>query len=203
LLSGFEVFQHYVALKSHFNTPSYDYIKYRAKTTVKRSSYEKRNDKAFFERLANRNMDYIIPYLVANFVENENLWVGDLTLNQESEEIYFAWRKRMSRLFTTARSDMENIRDFLANRSLTFNDLFVVKEGSQPIIFRLLVQRYITLETYIIMDTVLGFSARFDRMLKNDYIYEQWSLKIKKYAPFLNLDKAKCHDEVKEIFLKS
>jgi len=148
-------------------------------------------------------MDYIIPFLVANFVANNNLWVGDLTINQESEEVYFEWRKKLSRIFTSAREDMTNIREFLSARNLHFDDLFAIKEGEQPIIFRLLVQRYISLETYIIMDIALNFGVRFDKRLHYDPIYERWGLKIRKYKPFLRLDQEKCLEEVKNVFVRN
>ncbi len=200
-MTGFEIFRHYVALKTHFNSDSYDYLKYGGKSTVKRQTYENRKDKQFFERLSNKHMSYTIPFLVANFVANKNLWIGDLTVNQESEETYFAWKKKMSRLWSITSEEMLNMETFMEKRGLKFNDLFKKQADSQPVIFRLMIQRYISMETYIIMDVALGFSTQFDAMLKGDVIYEQWSLKLRKYEPFLNLAKEDCVKITRDVFL--
>ena len=201
-MTGFDVYKKYVAIKTHFNDCNYDYIKHKGRINATYSSYTRRKDRNFFEKLAKKRMDYVIPFLVANFVADKNLWIGELVINEESFDIYFEWRRKISRLFSHSKMEMEKIRAFLNARNLSFNDLFAVEEGTQPIIFRLVLQRFISIETYIIMDTFLDFSSRFDRLLKNDFIYEQWSTKIKAYAPFLNLDKEKCRNVIKEVFLK-
>jgi len=198
--TGYECYTLYCALKAHFNS-SYDFVKYGGKIKPpKYSTYEKRRDRHFFERLANKNMDYILPFFVANFVANENLWIGDLVINLEGEEIYFAWKKKLSRIFTATSTEMKDLKSFIDTRDLKFDDLFSSKDGQQPIIFRLLTERFISLETYLIIDSILGFSSRLDKLLVNDLIYEKWSMKVKKYKPFVNIDKDRFKKEMISIF---
>lgn len=198
---GFEVYRQYVALKSHFNTDSYDYFKYKEKSRATHKSYMNRNDKSFFEKLGRFEMGYVVSYLVANFVSNENLWIGDVALNQESDEVYFAWKRKLSRLYTGAIEDVANMKTFMEKRNLTVDDLFKIdpKSQTQPIIFRLMIQRYISMETYLILDDAIGFSKVFDRKFDGDYVYEKWSLKARKYKPFLVLDKKRCENVAKNL----
>jgi len=199
-MTGYDVYRHYCGLKAHFNSV-YDYIKYGGKVKAKYSTYERRNDKVLFERLANKNMAYIIPFLVANFVYCDNLWIGDLVINKEAEDIYFSWKKKMSTLFRTSEEELRKVDAFLEARELNFNHLFEVEEDQQPVIFRLMTQRFISLETYIILDYAIGFSERFDRLLSDDIIYKKWSDKIKAYKPFLELPPDKCLVVCKKVFL--
>jgi len=198
-MDGYYVYQEYCGLKAHFNN-KYNYLKY-GKVRAKRATYERRKDKAFFERLAKKNMSYIIPFLVANFVSNHNLWIGDLVINKEAEDTYFQWKKKMSRLFMEATNEMSKVACFMKARDITFNRLFVVKEDEQPIIFRLMTQRFISLETYVIMDLALDFIPSFDQELDDDIIYKQWSDKVAAYKPFLQLPKEKCLIYVRKAFL--
>ena len=49
----FESYKLYNALKLHFETDSYDAVKYNFKTSVKPQSFFKRKDKYFFAKIAN------------------------------------------------------------------------------------------------------------------------------------------------------
>lgn len=190
----------YCALKAHF-TSTYQFDKYGGKIKPpKRETYLNRNDMMFFEAMANKNMDYILQFFVANFVHNENLWIGDLVINMDSEEIYFAWKKKLSRLITETRKEFSNIKKFIDERGLEFKELFEIKRGKYPILFRLLTERFISLETYLIMDLILEFSPRFRKHFSNDLVFEKWDRKVEKYKPFIRVDKERFKTEFKQVF---
>ena len=67
--------------------------------------------------------------------------------------------------------DIKEIKEFLEDRNLTFDDLFKVKGGDHPILFRFVEQKMIRVETYIIMDQVLNFSKNFKEQITDEYIY--------------------------------
>ena len=199
-MTPFEVYEKYVALKSHFNTESYDYLKFNGRVNARYSTFEKRRDKGLFERLARKNWDYVIPFMIANFVANENLWIGDLTLNAESETTYFEWKKKRGRIYTDTEIECASVADFMAQHDLHFNDLFKVEDEKLPIIFRLMIQRYISMETYLIMNLVLNFTKSFEPLMDNP-IYKKWELKLRKYQTFLALDSDRCRRIVSNAFL--
>ena len=64
-MSAFEAYKEYIALKNHFTKADYDYIKYNGKTGLKYTSFEKRKDKVFFEKLS--KIENVCDFLVANF----------------------------------------------------------------------------------------------------------------------------------------
>ena len=91
-MSAFEAYKEYVALKNHFTKPDYDFIKYNGKTGLKVSSFEKRKDKIFFEKLA--KIENYHEFLVANFSVNPKLWIRDLSYSEDAKLIYQDWKKR-------------------------------------------------------------------------------------------------------------
>jgi len=79
----------------------------------------------------------------------------------------------------------------------TFNDLFRIKEGNHPIIVRMVLQRIISLETFIILDRILGCGFNFNKRL-TDIIWKDFWMKICKYSPFININLEKCKKLLRE-----
>ena len=79
MITAYETFQLYNALKLHF-TGNYDFFKYNGKSNVSVDSFERRKDKYHFYKLSRKypNKEEMKNFLVANFVENDQMWVGDL-----------------------------------------------------------------------------------------------------------------------------
>ena len=91
--SGYQAYQIYQSLKLHFTT-DYDAVKYNYKTSVKQSSFERRRDRYFFEKLSRRfKREDLIHYFTANLIENQKVWIGDM-----SDEIYSAYVARYDKL---------------------------------------------------------------------------------------------------------
>ena len=91
-MSAFECYKEYVALKNHFRSDSYDYFKYNGKSKINSSSFEGRNDKLFFMKLAKhpdpRNL------ILSNLLVNDKIWVKDIAYNEDAKRIYNEWQKR-------------------------------------------------------------------------------------------------------------
>ena len=89
MIDGYEAFSLYQSLKLHFNQQTYDFFKYNGKTNTSKLVFENRKDKYHFYKLARKvtQKDDLVSFLVANFVENENVWVGDL-LTEDAEVNY-------------------------------------------------------------------------------------------------------------------
>ena len=96
--------------------------------------------------------------------------------------------------------DLKEVKEFLIARGLEFDRLFDVEEDEHPIIFRFVQQRMIEVETYIIMDKILGFSKRIAKDIKDSYIFPSEQYRYDRYAEFLNLERDKYIKIMKEIF---
>jgi hypothetical protein len=58
----------------------------------------------------------------------------------------------------------------------------------------------IEVESYIIMDKILGFSPRIAKQIKDSYIFPSEQYRYDRYAEFLNLNCEKYSKIMKEIF---
>jgi hypothetical protein len=63
---------------------------------------------------------------------------------------------------------------------------------------RLLLQKEISIETFIIMDNILGFMNQFDTEMNYDFTWEELGNKCRNYSPFIKCETA----EYKKILLK-
>ena len=202
-MTGFEAYKLYVSLKQHFNYANdYNYVKYKGKMQqITHKTYENRSDKYFFEALGERNKGDLLQYYVANFAHygSDVIWIGDLH-SKESEDVYVQWQKRVQSLTYIFEEDLKEVNEFLIARGLEFDRLFDVEEDEHPLIFRFVQQRMIEVESYIIMDKILGFSKQIAKKIKDSYIFPSEQYRYDRYAEFLNLESDKYIKIMKEIF---
>lgn len=202
-MNGFESYKLYVSIKNHFNSSlDYNYVKYNGKTkSVNLGTYNKRKDKYYFESLGHKKGKELLKFYVANFVVGDGRYIAEL-YNQESEKVYFGWLKVIESLTYLFEQDIKEIKDFLEERDLKFDELFKVNVGQHPIIFRFVQQKMIKVETYIIMDKVLNFSGRFKKDIEDNYIYPEVQYKFDRYSEFMNFDSKKYGIIMKGVFSK-
>jgi hypothetical protein len=183
IVTPFETYQHYLSLKNHFTNPKYDFFKYGAKTRASMTSFNKRKDKYFFEKTSRKYSDKeVVDFLVSNFVSADNpqnLWIGEII--NSGERTYAEWMRRQQSLTYLFK---EQSNEFFSEIKL--DDALNSSRGHPPVLKRFL-SGNLSLETLIIYDKIFHFSNDFDKKLL-DPVWETVSLKISKYAPFLNTD---------------
>ena len=196
-MTPIEVYKTYLAFKNHFTKPNYDYHQYCGKSRASKESFNKRKDRYFFERMSRKKTDEEIKlYFLASFVECDDptrLWIGEII--ESGEKNYANWLKRSQSLYYLFKTETE----VFCHRE-TFEDLFTVKGTSHPEILKKYLHKGISIETLVIMDIILMFSKKFDKKLI-DPVWESISLRIKKYKSFINIDKQKYTETLKEIVL--
>lgn len=191
-MDGFEAYKHYLSLKSHFTSKTYDYFKYNGAVRAKRDAFEKRNDKYFFQKLAKRKD--ITNFLVSLFVYgNKEMWIGDIVRNEESERMYLEWQRVRQSLTYVFMSDLEKFNDDLVSS-------FIVEGGQHPHALRLLLSGDIHIETFIIMNDILRFVPTWNKNINDPIIWPEVRQKCKKYQPFMEYDKEKCKNIVVDKF---
>ena len=182
-MSPFEVYTQYLGLKNHFTNPKYDYFKYHKKTKASITSFNKRRDKYFFERTSRKFSDKeVVDFLLSNFVSTDNpqnLWIGEII--NSGERTYADWMRRQQSLTYLFK---EQSNELFSETQL--DDALNCSKGHPPVLKKFLSGK-LSIETFVIYDTIFRFSADFDKKLL-DPVWETVSLKIKKYAPFLNID---------------
>lgn len=181
-MTPFETFKLYVSIRNHFNQKNYDYFLYNGKSRTSQESFEKRKDKMFFLKLSKH--DDVLGFLVSNFLENSKTWIKELAYSENAEKIYNDWLKRKQSLTYQFKSDISKLDD-------DFNHLFKVEQNQHPIILKSYMSGDISLETFCILLEVTKSKKYLDKSLESDIIWEELSLKVKKYTPFIHYDKEK------------
>ena len=182
-VTPFETYQHYLSLKNHFTNPKYDFFKYGAKTRASLTSFNKRKDKYWFEKTSRKYSDgEVVDFLVSNFsaADNpQNLWIGEII--NSGERTYAEWMKKKQ---SSTYLFKEQSNELLSQNGL--ESLFDCSQGHPKILKEYLSGR-LSLENLVIYDKIFHFSKNFDKKLK-DPVWENISLKIKKYIPFININ---------------
>jgi hypothetical protein len=183
LMAPFQVFCEYLALKSHFNNPKYDYFKYNKKVRATITSFNKRSDKYWFEKTSRKYSDKeVVDFLLANFVATDspsNLWIGEII--NSGERTYADWMRRQQSLTYLFK---EQSNELFSETEL--KDVFNCSKG-HPIVLKRFLSGKLSIETFVIYDKIFSFTKDFDKKLL-DPVWETVSLKISKYKPFLNID---------------
>ncbi|NBX48524.1 hypothetical protein EBT25_01060 [bacterium] len=182
-MDAFEAYKHYLALKSHFTTKTYDFFKYNGAVKARRESFDVRKDKYFFHKLSKRKD--ITDYLVSLFVYGtKDSWIGDIVRNEENEKQYKQWQKVKESLTYVFMSDLEKFNDDLVSS-------FIVEDGQHPHALKLLLRKEIHLETFIILNDIMRFASTWNREIQDQIVWPEIKQKCKKYQPFLQYDKEK------------
>jgi hypothetical protein len=181
-MSSFEAYKTYIAIKNHFTKPDYDFIKYNGKTGLKYTSFEKRKDKVFFEKLS--KVENVCEFLVANLSVNPKLWIRDLAYSDSAQVTYQNWKKRNQSLTYNFKTDFKKI-------------LEEPKGQQHPAALRLFLANEISLESLCIFVKMTKALTQWDSKLEYDPIWEDVRLRVVKYTPFVKYDSEK----IKQVML--
>ena len=194
-MTGFEVYKMYLALKNHFTKPDYDYVKYRGKSRASEKSFEQRNDRYFFKKLATKFSDAeMLDYFVANFVCDGKGYLRNFSL-----DVYQQWKSLQESFTYKFKQDVNILLDDIGYPyEENFDKLFAAEKGKHPFLLKRFYASEINLETLVVFNYCLGYVSRIDKVL-DDPIWKDTKLKIEKYQPFLDIDCKK----YKQIILKT
>lgn len=194
--NGYQAYQIYQSLKLHFTT-DYDAVKYNYKTSVKQSSFEQRRDRYFFEKLSRRfNKEELIHYFTANLIENQKVWIGDM-----SDKIYSAYVARYDKLTYMFDEDVK----FLYNKGYTFDQLCSTTEdySASPLLEALRAHE-IRPETVVLLDILVNFLKRLRTIVSDPLgINKEMIDMLIKYKPIMlqkPLPKNKIKDKILLLF---
>lgn len=184
-MTGYETFGLYQALKLHFTTDSYDYFKYNGKSSISIDAFEKRKDKWHFYKLSRRlqSRDEMMAFIVANFVNDEGIWVGNL-LDENSDIVYRQRQKVIQSLSYTFQNDCEKAFDGVSDP----NEILQSESGDYPKLLTMTLRKEIELETLCILNRILGFVPMWTRKISDTVRWPSYNRKILKYTPFINFD---------------
>lgn len=188
-MEPFDVYRSYLALRLHFTTDKYDVIKQQGRVRASKQSFFKRTDLFAIRKIAETYSDKeVVDFLVANFISGDR-WGG--VFDTEAKENYLAWKKRMESIKYTFTNEVEKMATFCEKENITFDDLFVINKSQHPLFFKMYLRKVISIETLVILNKLNNYTERLDKELSSDLMWPDTSRIIKKYSPFLTIDKEK------------
>jgi len=180
-MTPLESFKLYTALKNHFTTDTYDFFKYNGKVKVSEHTFDTRKDKYMFYKLSKHEDP--LTFLVANFSENNKLWVGDM-LDISKQHAYNDFLRRKQSLTYIFQSDIDSmLEDFDSN--------FVVEDGDYPHLLKLLTRKKISKETFIIIQDCVRFFGSWNKSIADPVLWPAIAFNCKKLFPFMQYEKDK------------
>ena len=191
--SGFEAYALWNALKLHFTSDSYDYIKYHGKTNVSKQSFMQNKFKWHFSKLSRKyNKEELKDFYISNFIEGKGEYV--MSLLQDGTENYAKWQKRIQSLTYRFENDVEFLLSaYEDDREAPFR----VFSGQRPDLLGLMLRDKISLETVCILNDILNFLPRWKKEIEDDIIWPSHYRLICKYKPFIQYDKEKFKEILK------
>ena len=73
-----------------------------------------------------------------------------------------------------------------------------VDNGNHPYLLTMMMQGEVMIETVAILNDIMGFFPMWEKKITDDIVWPNWKLRIEKYTPFIQYDKAKFKAIVKE-----
>ena len=192
-MNGFEVYKIYLAVKLHFTSKnqSYDFHKHNGRTTARLGTFTKRRDRYFFHKLSKLYNDRdIADYFVSNFVTNTNLWVGDI-IGRLGDENFKLWQKKIEALSYYYEQDIDYIIEQMNTKDITFDNIFISKDGQHPYILKYFLSKRINFETFIILDDILNFSRQLNKSITEKVFWPKLYERMIRYKPFLKYNTTK------------
>jgi hypothetical protein len=189
-MDPFDAFRFYQSIKLHFESDTYDAIKYNYKTSAKPNTFWKRKDKYFFAKVGKRfnTVPDLVSYYVSHFI-NDTKWIGEMI---HDDTPYNQWLKTNQSISYIFEQDLYKLKEEFDQ----FDDLFNI--NVHPNIVSKYLQGEISLETVVIINNLVGFIRKADKQITETIVWPDVSRKIRKYAAFLQYDIVK----MKNIILK-
>lgn len=184
-MNGFEVYKIYLALKLHFSKDNYNFFLFNGKSRASLASFEKRNDKYFFKKLALKyDANTIIEFFVSHFIHDDKFWIGNISL--QNSKIYSEWKNKMQSLSFRFSNEIEDLVSLEPN----FDKIFYT-DGGHPLLLKQYFSGQLSLESLVILNKVLNFIPVFDKQIKDPVVWPDLRRKVVKYEPFLSIDAPK------------
>ena len=196
--TGFAAYALWNALKLHFTSDSYDYFKYNGKTNVSKSTFSTNKSKYHFYKLSRKyNLEELKDFYIANFIQGKGDWVGDLL--QDGDENYTKWQKTQQSLTYTFENDIMYMFDSVDGAEFWhIDDYFKPIDGGWPMLITKMMHDQIKLETVCILIDIFDCMPRWEKQITEDIVWPTHRRIIKKYTPFINYDKQKFKEILKE-----
>lgn len=193
IMEPFDAFRFYQSVKLHFESDTYDAIKYNYKTSAKPQTFWKRKDKYFFAKVGRRFTTPVdlINYYVSHFI-HDTKWIGEMI---NDDDTYNKWLKKNQSMGYVFEQDLYKLKEI--NES--FDKLLDSSDG-HPQIISAYMRDEISIETVVIVNRLTQFIRVADRKITETIVWPDVSRKIRKYEAFFQCDTDKMKKTILKVF---
>ncbi|EFW1994722.1 hypothetical protein 348Ecol098PP_00210 [Escherichia phage 348Ecol098PP] len=198
-INGKSVYKLYLMCKNHFGG-RYDVIKYNWCMRVSDNAYQKRRDKYFFEKLAEKyKLKELTLIFISNLVANQDAWIGEIS-DADALVFYREYIGRLKQAKETFAEDVRNIYYFSKKVEVSaLQEIFDYNNKVQSsYIFKLLQSNIISFETFLLLDSFLNIIDKHDELTDN-LVWQNYSTKLKAYRKILQIDR----NAAKKLFIET
>lgn len=177
-----ETYREYVGVKLHFNDSKFIYQNPNQFSRLKPEQLNKRNDREWFFRLANmfnNNPQERLEYIVTQFKENKDAWIGDFFLDA-AEKRHNLRMKTIQSFDYYINKDIDDIIIKYDDRDL---ESIIKVNSDRPVVYK---EMNLKDETLCILDKLFVFEDNSFNPL-----WEHKLFMCRKYTHFLNLNNNK------------
>lgn len=196
-MEPFKVFKYYLALKLHFTTDNYDIVKNKGRVRATEDAFRRRKDIYAITKISKTYDDEeVVNFMVSNFVSGDR-WGG--VFNSEAKDRYLGWKNKMESLSYNFKSDMGEILNELDICEFDEEKIFKVTANEHPYIIKAYLSKKISIETLVILNKLFKFTDKFDTEIDEQVVWPDISRMIKKYHPFLRINKENYNDLLRRL----
>jgi hypothetical protein len=182
-MQPFDAFRLYVTIKLHMTSEGYDFHKYCGKVrSVTPASFEKRNDKWSFVKLAKLypHEDQLVSFLASAHAHGSP-YIRELLTEDKYQEYYKHHRKVQESLQYTVEQDLRKLLKTYRNPM----DMIAVRVGQWPLLAKEHQHGNIELETVCVLGMLLGFFPMWKDKVVDTVLWPAFYLRVTKFAGFL------------------
>jgi hypothetical protein len=114
-------------------------------------------------------------------------------LEESGETIFAEWEGRIDSLTYTFKDDLSRLKE-------NYPENFIPNNGQHPHIMTLYLQKKISIETFTILANISNIYDRWSKEIVDKVVARDIIRLSKKYYPFLEIDRKKFSEIVKERF---
>ena len=189
-MDGYKAYRYYLAIKLHFTSESFDVFSNRGNVRATRESFNARNDRYIFEKLAKKlpaDKD-LIQFFVSNFAYGADtaIYAGN-----EADDNFMMWNKRKQSITKMFLDDLAKILNHMEKNKVKTTNLFQFVDGDYPVVLTLYIGNQISIETLRIIDDLNPILDDWSKNSAVRYIWDKEFLRMKKLTGFVKYDKIK------------
>jgi hypothetical protein len=194
-MDGFKAYKYYMAIKLHFTSPKYDVFQTRGHVKGTRDTFNSRNDRYIFEKLAAKHPadKDMIQFFVSNFAYGHETAIY---ANSEAEELFSEWTRRKQSLTKVFVDDLASVINYCEMNKFDSKNVFNNVDGDLPVVLNLYLSGKITIETLSIINDLFPFVDMWAGDATIRIVLGDGLLRIKKLKGFVKYDS----DKVTKIF---